>query len=155
MDVPDEVNHVTGFAFGLVAALLSAALWALITLATNYQIGFMAMGVGFLVGYAVRLGGAPAQGMFSGERHFSLGFIGAGLAVFGCLLGNVLSGCWFVAQEQETTYMSVVTSLDFTLASEILGVMFSPVDIVFYGLAIWEGFLFAVGTKSQLEQTSM
>src|SRR5688572_23949834 len=38
---------------GAVAAFVAALLWGTITYATGYQIGFMAIGVGFLVGYAV------------------------------------------------------------------------------------------------------
>jgi hypothetical protein len=36
------------------ASLLGACVWAAITFATSFQIGWMAVGVGFLVGYAVR-----------------------------------------------------------------------------------------------------
>ena len=41
---------VAGFAGGTVGAIV----WAVITVATDYQIGWMAVGVGFLVGFAVR-----------------------------------------------------------------------------------------------------
>ncbi|NOT49090.1 MAG: hypothetical protein HOP17_15225, partial [Acidobacteria bacterium] len=38
---------------GLGSSLIAAVIWAAISYATNFQIGFMAVGVGFLVGYAV------------------------------------------------------------------------------------------------------
>jgi hypothetical protein len=43
---------------GLVAALLSAIIWAVISVFTQYQIGYMAIGVGLIVGYAVKFFGA-------------------------------------------------------------------------------------------------
>jgi len=69
-----------------VAAGIGAALWALITVATNYQIGFMALGVGFLVGHSVR---AFGKGVDTG-----FGVLGAVLALAGCLAGKI---CWLRA----------------------------------------------------------
>jgi hypothetical protein len=68
------------------------------------------------------------------------GIIGGALALTGCLAGNILSGCYFVAQQEAVSYSTVLGALDFALASEILTVMFSPMDLLFYGLAIYEGF---------------
>src|SRR5690348_8928868 len=73
----DPVYAIVG---GLSAALLSAVLWAVITVATKYQIGYMAVGVGLLVGFAVRLFGAGV------DQYF--GIIGAFFSLLGCLLGN-------------------------------------------------------------------
>ena len=49
-----EQNLLLGAAAGMIAALAGAAVWAGVTVVTGYQIGFMAIGVGFLVGYAIR-----------------------------------------------------------------------------------------------------
>ena len=57
------INTTTHFYFafigGLVAMLISAVLWAVITVATQFQIGFMAIGVGLLVGYSVQYFDSP------------------------------------------------------------------------------------------------
>ena len=36
---------------GLLATLISAIIWAVVTVATQYQIGYMAIGVGLFVGF--------------------------------------------------------------------------------------------------------
>src|SRR5215218_2350350 len=68
---------------GLIASLVAALLWAVITYATKYQIGFMAIGVGFLVGYAVNYFGKGITTTF--------GVVGAVLSLFGCIIGNILT----------------------------------------------------------------
>src|SRR5215213_3438047 len=66
---------------GLIASLVAALLWAIITYATKFQIGFMAIGVGFLVGYAVNYFGKGVTTAF--------GIVGAAFSLFGCILGNI------------------------------------------------------------------
>ena len=58
---PAASNLPPGVVAGLGAAIVGAAIWAAITAATDYQIGFMAIGVGFLAGFAVRLVQASAK----------------------------------------------------------------------------------------------
>ena len=53
--IKDNQNLLFGIIGGVVAAGIGASIWALINVAANYQIGWMAVGVGFLVGYAVRI----------------------------------------------------------------------------------------------------
>jgi hypothetical protein len=59
-----EQNMVGGFLAGAVAALVGAGVWALVTVLTGYQIGFMAIGVGFLVGLAVQFAGKGINKIF-------------------------------------------------------------------------------------------
>jgi hypothetical protein len=130
-----EQNLVGGAVAGAVAALAGAAVWAAITAATGYQIGWMAIGVGFLVGFAVR---AVGKGI---DKTF--GVLGAALALAGCVAGNLLTGCWFLAQEFEAEFIGVLTGLTPGLAIEILKAMFSPMDLLFYGFAVYEGYRFS------------
>ena len=62
-----------GFA-GLAAAIIGAIVWAAVTVTAKYQIGFMAIGVGALVSFALRIA--------NGGKTF--GILGAFLALFGC-----------------------------------------------------------------------
>lgn len=81
-----------GIAAGAVAAAAGAALWAAITVATGYQIGFMAIGIGFLVGWAVRSAGKGVDKTF--------GIAGAVLALLGCVVGNLLAAVGLVAKQE-------------------------------------------------------
>ena len=52
-----EQNMVTAIIAGTATAVVCAGIWGAVTVATGYQIGFMALGVGFLVGHSVRVSG--------------------------------------------------------------------------------------------------
>lgn len=117
---------------GFAAAVVGAAVWAAITAFTGYQIGFMAIGVGFLVGIAVRWLGHG--------RTAAFGIVGAVFALLGCAAGNLLAGCIILAQAQEIGVLEVIEQLDIELAGQLMSAMFSPMDLLFYGLAIVEGY---------------
>jgi antitoxin component YwqK of YwqJK toxin-antitoxin module len=117
---------------GIVAALISAVIWAVVTVGTQVQIGFMAIGVGLLVGYAVRFFGAGIDQKF--------GFLGAFLSLLGCLTGNLFSQVGFIAQSQSLGYFETLTYLNVGLIIDILVESFNPLDLLFYGIAIFEGY---------------
>lgn len=127
-----QQNLVAGSAAGIAASLVGAATWAGLTVATGYQIGFMAIGVGFLVGYAVRLGGKGVTSTF--------GFVGAFSALLGCALGNLLAVTTFVANDEGMGLLEALPQLTPTLAAELMIATFSPMDLLFYGIAIYEGY---------------
>ncbi len=130
-----QQDFVYALSGGLLVALLSAIIWAVFTVSTNVQIGFMAIGVGFLVGYAVRFFGMGI------ERKF--GYLGAALSLLGCLAGNLFSQVGFIAREQSLGYFETLTYLNPGLIVEIMTASFHPMDILFYGLAIVEGYKFS------------
>ena len=127
-----EQNLMMGIAAGGAAALAGAAAWAIITVATDFQIGWMAVGVGFLVGYAVR---ALGKGI---DRQF--GIAGASLSFLGCVLGNLLAVCIMAAKQEKIPVMDILTQLTPGLASELMKATFHPMDLLFYGIAVYEGY---------------
>jgi hypothetical protein len=127
-----EQNLVGGLVAGLGAALIGAGLWMAVTVTTGYQIGWMAVGIGVLVGLAVRYGGKGIDSSF--------GVVGAVLALFGCLLGNLLAMCQLIANFHEVPLMEVLGQLTPQGAVTILVETFTPIDLLFYGIAVYEGF---------------
>ena len=117
---------------GGLAALIGAAIWAGITLATGYQIGYMAVAIGFLVGFAVRFSGRGVTPVF--------GVIGAVLALLGCALGNLLSGIGFIAREESVGFFTALTQFNYAASFDLLKAMSSGMDLLFYGIAVYEGF---------------
>ncbi len=123
---------IKGLLGGLVAAVAAAAVWAAITVITNYQIGFLAIGVGFLVGYAVRVMGKGNTPVFS--------VMAAGLALLGCALGNLWSAIVFIGKEGGQDAMAAVQGFDYAVSFDVLKLTASPMDFLFYGLAIWQAY---------------
>jgi hypothetical protein len=134
--VVDEQNLPMGFIAGLAAAATGAAIWAMITLVTNFQIGWMAVGVGFLVGWTVRVAGKGTTTMF--------GVLGAALALGGCLAGNLLTVCVVASRQLEVGVIDVLARLTPAFTLDLMWAMFSPIDLLFYGLAIYEGYRFSI-----------
>jgi hypothetical protein len=132
--VESEQNLSLAVMGGAVAALIGAALWAAITVFTQFQIGWMAIGVGFLVGFAVRWLGKGIG--------LSFGIAGAVLSLLGCLLGNLMSACGFVALKKAVPLMMILKPalLKPALAFELLKAAFHPMDILFYAIAVYEGY---------------
>ena len=119
---------------GLVASLVGAIVWAVITVATKMQIGFMAVGVGFLVAWAVRRFGQGAQPVY--------GVIGAALALLGCLAGNLLSACSFLASSQDKAILDIVglVAAHPAVAVRLMQATFNEMDLLFYAIAVYEGY---------------
>jgi hypothetical protein len=134
---------------GLLASIVGAGLWALITLKTEYQIGWMAVGVGFLVGLAIRTAGRGVTEIF--------GYLGAGLALFGCLLGNLLTICGVLTQQSELPFLAVFAGMcsEPGVTLSILKDTFHPMDALFYGIAVYEGYRFSFRQMTEEEVGSL
>jgi antitoxin component YwqK of YwqJK toxin-antitoxin module len=128
---------------GILASLISAFIWAFITVLTKFQIGFMAIGVGLIVGFSIQFFGAGIDKKF--------GYLGAFLSLLGCLLGNLFSQVGFIAQEYSLGYFETLTYLNFGSIINILVDTFSPMDLLFYGIAVYEGYKFAFRRVSDQE----
>lgn len=138
-----EQNFNQAILAALAAAVISAALWAVITVTTQFQIGFMAIGVGFLVGYAIKTFG---KGM---DEKFA--YLGAGMSLIGCLLGNLFSAVGFVAAYRSTGFFDLLFSLNLDSASSLLSATFQPLDLLFYGIGIYRGYKHSVVQFTQQE----
>ncbi len=144
----EKQNLLLGLVAGVAAAVIGAILWAVITVFTNHQIGWMAIGVGLLVGLAVHQFGRGIDPIY--------GILGAVLAFLGCLVGNLLAVA--ILASQEGTVSLVEALLVFLIAPEtvieVLQITFQPIDFLFYGLAIYEGYRFSFGKTVQAQEAS-
>jgi len=132
-----QQNLPMAIAGGLGAALVGGALWATVTVVTHYQIGWMAVGVGFLVGIVVRSLGKGLTKPF--------GIVGGACALLGCALGNVFSVMGFLSYEESIPLTQVVISVLNQPAAfgQLLFATMSPMDFLFYAIAVYEGYKFS------------
>lgn len=143
----EQQNLVAGIVVGAAAALVGAVIWAFITALTEYQIGWMAIGIGFLVATAVRVAGKGIDKIF--------GIVGALLSLIGCVVGNLLTAIYVIAKAQGVSELDVMAALDFQFIVEIMVAMFDPMDILFYVLAMYVGYRYALRpvTPADLSRT--
>jgi hypothetical protein len=120
---------------GAVVAAVCAVAWAGISVALERQIGFMAIGVGLAVGFAVQKAGRGIDAIY--------GWIGGGFSLAGCAVGNLLMTCMFVARQENVELSQVLGNLNLDTAAQLMQATAEPMDLVFYGIAAWEGFRLA------------
>ena len=130
-----------GVVGGLVAAIAGAVIWAAIVAVTKYQSGIVAIGVGALVGFAVRFFGRGQTPVF--------GVIGGVLSLVAVVLGNILAIAIIVSNDP-TVGMTFTETLTFMLKSpdvtiQLLQKASTAIDLLFYAIAIYEGYRFATG----------
>lgn len=135
MDNARVQNFPLGLTAGFVAAIIGAVIWALISVTTNYQIGWMAVGVGFLVGYAIRYFGKGSEPVF--------GITGSVVALLGCVAGNLLTVVIVVGNQEHISVMALLSRLTPSIIVGLLKETFQPMDLLFYGIAMYEGYKFS------------
>jgi hypothetical protein len=142
-EIKDNQNLSLGILGGIGAAVIGATIWAMITTLTNYQIGWMAVGVGFLVGIGVRSLGKGID--------LSFGAVGAALSLLGCLAGNLLTVCILISRQENIELFNLLSRLNPSVAVELMKVTFNPMDLLFYGIAVYEGYRFSFRRISEDE----
>jgi hypothetical protein len=127
--------YVPAILAGLAAAIAGGVVWGLIVKSTDYEVGFVAWGIGFVAAMAI---------LFAtrGRRGLPLQVIAVACALLGIAIGKYLSFAWIlsdVAQEQTGGAVDVpVFSRDtLDLFFDELGVVFDWIDLLWAGLAVF------------------
>ena len=129
---PEKKLLLGGFA-GLAAAIIGAIVWAVVTVTTKFQIGFMALGVGALVGFVMRIG--------NGGKAFSI--LSAFLALFGCILGNYFSLIAFASAEQHVGFFTMMHDADPAKVMSAIWEDLMSTSVLFYAIAAYEAYKFS------------
>lgn len=142
-----EQNLPFGIIGAILVGLVGACLWAMITIATGWQIGYMALAIGAGVGYTLRYLGKGIDQVF--------GVSGAIIAVVSCVIGNFLSVLGFIADQEGLTYLDTLLNFDYSYSFAILTETAGMMDLVFYGIAGYEGYKFAFREFSPAQLASL
>lgn len=140
-------NMLLAVLAGFMASVLGAVIWCGITYATHRVFGLVAIGIGFMVGYAVRY--------FGHGSSITYGIIGGAFSLLGCLMGNILTILAFAAIQDGVPFSTIVLAF---LANPLIVFLllqetFSFIDVIIYGIAIYEGFRFSMAdAPPQAEQ---
>lgn len=95
---------------GLIGGAIGAAIWAGIAMATHYEIGWIAWGIGFLVGLAVRLAaGDETQG-------FVPGVLAAAIAVAAIAGGKFATVHFLIEREAASALGNAISDNDATVS---------------------------------------
>ena len=136
-----EQNLSLALVAGVSVGIVGAIIWGAITVATGYQIGYMAVAIGAGVGLAMRYAGKGVDQIF--------GIAGGAVAVLSCVFGNFLSLMGFVANTEGLSYIETLSLFDYSFLLPALLETFSVMDLVFYAIAGYEGYKFAFRVLSE------
>ena len=141
--IKQEQDLAFGVLGGLIGGGIGAALWAGITYVTEYQIGWMAVGVGFLVGIGIRLFGKGIDKVF--------GIAGGVISIISIIIGNFLVSLGLLSKALEMRFVDVLFEFNYSMAFELMIATFSPIDLLFYVIAVYEGYRFSFRKISRAE----
>jgi hypothetical protein len=131
----EDANLGSAIALGLGAGLLSALVWFAVVALTGYQLGIVAVGIGWLVAQAVMLGSG-------GKRGGALPWISMGVTVLAMLLSEYFIIRHFLVQilAEDEGIAGVPLVLPPGLIAELVieGVKSEPLTVVFWAVAIIE-----------------
>lgn len=130
-----EQNYKDAVLVGLIIGIVGALLWSVITVTTGFQIGYMAIAIGAGVGLSMRYVGKGIDQKF--------GITGGFIALISCLLGNFFSLVGIIANSESLGYLETLTMLNYSEILPIMSSTFSVMDLVFYGIAAYEGYKFS------------
>lgn len=112
------IAFLIGVGLSGAGAMLGAAVWAVITIVTGYEIVWIAWGVGFTSGFGM----AIAHNLSDGIDDFFGGLIASIMAILGIVAGKFAVYLLIVMSEAEEGFT--------------FGMMFDPLDLLFFGLAV-------------------
>jgi hypothetical protein len=125
-------NILGGLLAGLVAAVLATALWYAVVVVSHYQLGIVAIVVGFLIGQAVVLGA-------SSRGSIVLVAISLVLTLVALVLSEYLIVLNFVSQEIGES-IDVIQPPALALEIVIESVKADPLTLAFWAIALFQAF---------------
>ena len=137
---PSHVNVKSNIwlsvALGFWAAVISSLIWYALVVISGWQIGIIAIFVGYIVGYAVMYGSGNA-----GSR--TLQIIGVSLTLFGMILSEYLISRhyiskYLVGEGYESLPLLLSPDKIFMIVKD--AVVSDPLTLLFWAIALWGAF---------------
>lgn len=132
----EGARMVPAIALGLLASLAAAAVWYGAVILTKYQLGVIAVGVGWLVAYAVMFGAGK-------KRGGALPYVSVGISLIGMVIAQYLIVQHYavkaLADEGITGVRLLPVGLSINLIYESLKA--DPLTLLFWIIALWQAFV--------------
>jgi hypothetical protein len=136
---PESGNRAAALFAGLGTAFVAAIVTATVMVQAKLQIDYVAVGLGFVVAVAVRKAGGGNTTPFS--------VTGVICVLVGCVLAEVFTAANYYSEAQSNDTQTVPAVLvvaqmmdDPSLAVRLLQENFKPLSLVFYAIALLEGY---------------
>jgi hypothetical protein len=133
-----DINYLMAVFLGIVFGILGAFLWFIVVVLTKYQLGIVAIGVGFLVGYGVSIGAGK-------KKSLSLQIISMILAFISIIIGEYLILNHYSRQyllEQGYKLSGYFLNPIIIIKDVFLNIKQDPLTLLFWGIAIYFAYAF-------------
>ena len=130
-----EQNFPAAVIAGAVATVLAAAAYGIITARWAFSYGFVAAGVGIVIGLSMQFLG----------RGISMKFavLATVYTIAGCVLGNVFRVIMELARASATSPIDVIQNNSLSMLADQSLSYVSPVDLVYWFIAVFCAVFFA------------
>lgn len=133
---PTPLSVFSGFVGGMLAAFIGGVVWGVIVKLTDHEIGYMAWGLGLLVGCAVAL-------FARGKKGYALQSIAVVTSILGIALGKYVvfaDALRRVVLErlgpEQASHVTMLSAKVFAFFLQSLASMLSPYDALWVVLAV-------------------
>ncbi len=132
----EDPNQAGALLLGTAAAVGASLLWYAFVVMTNYQVGMVAIAVGWLVAQAVIFGAGRKRGP-------GLQVLSVGLTLVAMALSQYLIVRHFVVEalaSQGVTNVPLLLPLNAMVTLLVEGIKSDPLTLLFWGIAVWEAY---------------
>lgn len=145
-ELRQEQNFGAGTVVASIVGLIGAMVWGFVTVKTGYEIGYMSLAIGAGVGVAMRFVGKGFEQKF--------GITAAIIAFFSVLFGKFFSVIGFIANYEGLDFFFTLSNFNYAFFPQVMIDTFGILDVVFYLIAIAEGYKFAFRkiTEEEIKQ---
>ena len=143
---PGESSLFGGILGGLVGAIIASALWYAVVALTSWQIGLVAIIVGFIVGKAVVFGAG-------GRGSIPLVAVSVAFTLMALVVSEYLIIFHFISQEVgAANVISVIQPIDFVVMVAFESLQADPLTLLFWGFALFQSVAIPLGAMRATPQ---
>jgi hypothetical protein len=81
--------------------------------------------------------------------------VGAACALLGCVLGNYLAVAGLAAQDMHLDVFTVISRIPLNQVGSLMQASFQPIDLLFYAIAVYEGYRFSLRRVTPAELAAL
>ncbi|MCO4782743.1 MAG: hypothetical protein KC646_10505 [Candidatus Cloacimonetes bacterium] len=147
-EIPNSQNLIMGCVGGLLGAIVSGLIWAGIVVATDYEIGYVAIGVGWLTGLGVST-------LSGGKKSQSLQIVAAINSVIGLLIAKYIMFAHYlipVLKKQENYDADYFDPILISIFPENVSLMLNGFDALWVILALSTAYSILAPTKLDFDK---
>ena len=138
-------NPATRFAkatiMGIGAGVVGALIWYAVLKISGYEIGLIAILVGFMVGKSIRKGSGGRGGVGYQLLAVAITYLSVAAASFPIILQAALN------RPDTSRQLDIIISLALAIAWPIVGGIKNPIGLLILGFALWQAWKISAGRK--------